>query len=54
MIDGLFPITIERLISLNDEVIRFGKLLNNLNTLKKFESEQFVLVYENIDMKEVI
>ncbi|WP_298842465.1 sensor histidine kinase [Clostridium sp.] len=54
MIDGLFPITIERLISLNDEVIRFGKLLNNLNTLKKFESEQIPLISEHIDVKEVI
>ncbi|MBU3158357.1 HAMP domain-containing histidine kinase [Clostridium frigoris] len=54
MIDGLFPITIERLISLNDEVIRFGKLLNNLNTLKKFESEQIPLICEYIDVKEVI
>ncbi|WP_298844933.1 sensor histidine kinase [Clostridium sp.] len=54
MIDGVFPITIERLISLNDEVIRFGKLLNNLNTLKKFESEQLPLICEYIDMKEVI
>lgn len=54
MIDGLFPISIERLISLNDEVIRFGKLLNNLNTLKKFESEQIPLICEYIDVKEVI
>lgn len=39
MIDGIFPITTEQLIALNDEVVRFGKLLNNLNTLKEFEAE---------------
>lgn len=54
MIDGVFIVTTERLISLNDEVIRFGKLLNNLNTLKEFESEEIPLVFEYIDVKEVI
>jgi signal transduction histidine kinase len=54
MIDGVFIVTTERLISLNDEVIRFGKLLNNLNTLKKFESEEIPLMFEDIDVKEVI
>lgn len=39
MIDGIFPVTTEQLIGLNDEVIRFGKLLSNLDTLKEFESE---------------
>lgn len=54
MIDGLFEVTTERLISLNDEVIRFGKLLNNLNTLKEFETGEIPLVLERIDLKEVI
>jgi len=54
MIDGVFPVTTERLISLNDEIIRFGKLLNNLNTLKKFESEEIPLICEYIDINEVI
>lgn len=39
MIDGIIPVNSEQLVGLNDEVIRFGKLLNNLNTLKKFEAE---------------
>jgi len=54
MIDEVFPVTPERLTSLNDEVIRFGKLLNNLNTLKEFESGETPLVFEYIDVKEVI
>ena len=54
MIDGVFIVTTERLISLNDEVIRFGKLLNNLNTLKEFESEEVPLTCQYIDVKEVI
>ena len=54
MIDGVFPVTTDRLISLNDEVIRFGKLLNNLNTLKEFESGEIPLMRENINVKEVI
>ena len=54
MIDGVFIVTTERLISLNDEVIRFGKLLNNLNTLKEFESAEIPLSCEYIDVKEVI
>ena len=54
MIDEVFPVTTERLVSLNDEVIRFGKLLNNLNTLKEFESGEIPLVYEYIDVKEII
>jgi len=39
MIDGIFPVNNQRLVSLNEEVIRFGKLLNNLDTLKEFEDE---------------
>ncbi|EKQ57199.1 histidine kinase dimerization/phospho-acceptor domain-containing protein, partial [Clostridium sp. Maddingley MBC34-26] len=37
MIDGIIPITTDKLNNLNDEVIRFGKLLNNLNSLKQIE-----------------
>jgi len=54
MIDEVFPVTTERLISLDDEVIRFGKLLNNLNTLKKFDSGQIPQRWEYIDINEVI
>lgn len=54
MIDGVFPVTTERLSSLNDEVVRFGKLLNNLNILKVFESEGIPLICEYIDVKEIV
>ncbi|PKK40228.1 hypothetical protein ABB02_00439 [Clostridiaceae bacterium JG1575] len=39
MIDGVVPLTKERLASLNNEVIRFGKLIGNLNVLKEFEAD---------------
>ena len=54
MIDGLFPITEERLNNLNEEVIRFGRLLNNLNALKEFESESIKLNFEAILLDELI
>jgi signal transduction histidine kinase len=54
MIDGLFPATTERLNNLNEEVVRFGRLLNNLNVLKEFESESIKLNFESINMDEVI
>lgn len=54
MIDGVFPVTTNRLNYLNEEVIRFGKLLNNLNTLKEFESESMQLNFEIIDLDELI
>lgn len=54
MIDEVFPVTTQRLISLNDEVVRFGKLLNNLNTLKEFETEDKPIKCEYIDINEVI
>lgn len=43
MIDGVIPITDERLQNLNEEVIRFGRLLNNLDSLKQFETEDISL-----------
>ncbi|MCC9294983.1 sensor histidine kinase [Clostridium sp. MT-14] len=49
MIDGIFPVTEERLNYLNQEVIRFGKLLNNLNILKQFEDEK-----SDLNMMEII
>lgn len=54
MIDGIFPVTPERLNNLNEEVIRFGKLINNLNVLKEFESESIKLIYEEISLNELI
>lgn len=54
MIDGIFPVNTEQLTALNDEVIRFGKLLNNLNVLKRFESEGVVLNEEKLQLNELI
>jgi two-component system, OmpR family, sensor histidine kinase BaeS len=54
MIDGIFPVNNQRLVSLNEEVIRFGKLLNNLDTLKEFEDESICIDFENIILDEFI
>jgi signal transduction histidine kinase len=54
MIDGVFSVTPERLDYLNEEVIRFGGLLNNLNVLKEFESESIKLNCEKIYMNDFI
>lgn len=50
MIDGVIPITNESLVSLNNEVIRFGKLIDNLDILKKFESESIKLNLQEINL----
>lgn len=54
MIDGVFPITNDSLITLNEEVIRFGKLLNNLELLKKFEFESVKFNLQRIDLEDLI
>lgn len=54
MADGIFPVTEERLNYLNEEVIRFGKLLDNLDVLKKFEAESTKLNFEEIFLNELI
>ncbi|MDF2941701.1 MAG: signal transduction histidine kinase [Herbinix sp.] len=54
MIDGVFPATADRLVNLNDEVIRFGKLLNNLDVLKQIEEENISLNFETVDLAELI
>lgn len=54
MIDGIFPITTKRLISLNEEVVRFGRVIDNLNVLKEFESESIKLNNESIALDELI
>ncbi|MBU3179746.1 sensor histidine kinase [Clostridium psychrophilum] len=51
MIDGIFPVDNERLTFLNEEVIRFGKLIDNLNALKEIEGEKIVLNIEEISLK---
>lgn len=54
MIDGILPITKDKLNYLNDEVIRFGSLLNNLNSLKKLETEDINLNIETIFLGDLI
>lgn len=54
MIDGIIPVTTDKLNSLNDEVIRFGKLLNNLNSLKQIESDEIVLKLGRVNIGELI
>jgi signal transduction histidine kinase len=53
MIDGFVPVTNEKLNNLNDEVIRFGKLLNNLNVLKEIESEEAGLNIGKVNIEEL-
>lgn len=54
MIDGVFPVTDERLARLNDEVIRFGNLLNNLDKLKEFEDESMKLNFQSLNLTNII
>ncbi|URZ00425.1 sensor histidine kinase [Clostridium felsineum] len=54
MIDGVIPVTGERLNKLNEEVIRFGKLLNNLDLLKKFEAEQTSLNMDKLFLDDLV
>jgi len=54
MIDGVFPVNEERLVSLNEEVIRFGRLLSNLDILKEFEGESIGLDLQTIALDELI
>ncbi len=51
MIDGVIPLNAERLMSLNNEVIRFGKLLGNLNVLKEFEQENLDIQFKEVNLK---
>jgi signal transduction histidine kinase len=50
MIDGVFPVSHQRLTHLNDEIVRFGKLLNNLEKLKEFESESLKMNFKSINL----
>lgn len=54
IIDGILTASPERLQSLNSEVIRFGKLLDNLNILKQFEAESMVSRIIVLNMEEVL
>lgn len=54
MIDGIIPVTPEKLNNLNGEVIRFGKLLNNLDALKQMESDEIPIHLGLVDMYELL
>lgn len=54
MIDGVIPVDAARLESLNEEVVRFGKLLNNLDTLKGVESENARLSMRKVQLDAII
>lgn len=54
MIDGIYPVTQERLTRLNDEIIRFGKLLNNLEKLKEFEAESLKLNFQALNLLQLM
>lgn len=54
MIDGIFPVNEERLNYLNEEVIRFGKMLNNLNILKEFDEEKLNLNMTTVFLDELV
>ncbi|AGX43313.1 ATP-binding protein [Clostridium saccharobutylicum] len=54
MIDGIIPVTTDKLNNLNDEVIRFGKLLNNLNVLKQIESNEIALKLGLVNIEELL
>lgn len=54
MIDGVFPVTTDRLNNLNDEVIRFGRLLNNLDALKELEETNVELLMKRVNLKDLI
>lgn len=54
MIDGVISTNNDQLVVLNDEVIRFGKLLNNLDTLKEFESKEISMSNHKIVLDQLI
>ncbi|MGK0464942.1 sensor histidine kinase [Clostridium sp.] len=54
MIDGIIKVDNERLAYLNEEVIRFGKLIDNLNNLKEVEGEESLLNMEQISLKDIV
>lgn len=54
MIDGVLPLNQERLQSLNNEVIRFGELLKNLEVLKKFDADDEQSPYTLLSLEELI
>ncbi|MBP3887287.1 MAG: HAMP domain-containing histidine kinase [Cellulosilyticum sp.] len=54
MIDGIYPIDEEQMNILYKEVIRFGKLLNNLDLLKNVEESESRMNFRVINLNESI
>lgn len=54
MIDGVYSVTTDRLITLNEEVIRFGKLLNNLELLKELEEQNVEYHMDKMDLENLV
>lgn len=52
MIDGIYPVDNEQMESLYKEVVRFGKLLNNLDKLKNAEDKTTSLNLETLKCNE--
>lgn len=54
MIDGVYDITTERLEALNEEVIRFSRLLNSLNALKELDTAEMLVNRKAFSINELI
>lgn len=54
MIDGIYPIDEEQMNVLYQEVVRFGKLLNNLDLLKNVEENELRMNLKVINLNESI
>lgn len=54
MIDGIYPIDEEQMNLLYKEVVRFGKLLNNLDLLKNVEESESRMNFRVINLNESI
>ncbi len=54
MIDGIWTADTERLKSCHEEIVRIGKLVGNLETLARFESENLVLHKTAFNISELI
>lgn len=52
MIDGIYPIDEEQMNMLYKEVVRFGKLLNNLDLLKNIEEKETSMEFKLISLNE--
>ena len=54
MLDGVIPVTDERLQYLDQEVIRFGKLISNLDLLKQFDTTHLMLNAKPLSMSHLV